>query len=59
MSVSTNSLVEKLKRYAIPLGSVAGVLLTAAFLFNHNVAHAAVGAAAPIDDSSVSSLVVT
>lgn len=57
MSATTNSLVAKAKRYAIPLGSVAGVLLSAAFLFNHDVAHAAVGAAAPIDDNSVSSLV--
>jgi serine protease Do len=57
MPATTNSLVAKAKRYAIPLGSVAALLLTVAFFFNHNVAHAAVGAAAPIDDNSVSSLV--
>ncbi len=57
MSASTNSLVVKAKRFAIPLGGVAALLLTASFALNHNVAHAAVGAAAPIDDNSVSSLV--
>jgi serine protease Do len=57
MSVSTNSLVARAKRFAIPLGGVAALLLTLPFVFNHNVAHAAGGAAAPMDDSSVSSLV--
>jgi serine protease Do len=57
MSASTNSLVAKVKKSVIPLGAAAALLLAISFAINHNVAHAAVGAAAPIDDSSVSSLV--
>lgn len=58
MSVSTNSLVAKAKRLFVPLGAIATLLFGVGFLINHNVAHAAaVGAAAPLDDSSVSSLV--
>src|ERR1700683_5620969 len=57
MSASTNSLVAKAKRIMIPVGAVAAVLIAATFALNHNVAHAAIGAAAPMDDSSVSSLV--
>jgi len=57
MSVSTNSLVAKAKKYVIPFGAVAALLLTISFALNHDVAHAAMGAAAPIDDNSVSSLV--
>jgi len=56
MSASTNSLVANAKRFAVPLASVAALLLTVGFVFNRNVAHAAMGAAAPIDDNSVSSL---
>jgi serine protease Do len=44
----------------VPVGAVAALLLAVALLFNHTVAHAAgaaIGAAAPMDDSSVSSLV--
>ncbi len=55
MSASTNSLVVKAKRVAAPAGAVAA-LLAVGFLFNHSVAHAAIGAAAPMDESSVSSL---
>jgi serine protease Do len=60
MSVSTNSLVAKAKRIAFPIGTVAGLLVAVTLVFNHTVAHAAgaaIGAAAPLDDSSVSSLV--
>jgi serine protease Do len=57
MSASTNSLVVKAKRILIPAGAVAALLIAATFALNHNVAHAAIGAAAPMDDSSVSSLV--
>jgi serine protease Do len=57
MSASTNSLVVKVKRFAVPAGVAAALLFAVALLFNHNVAHAAVGAAAPMDDNSVSSLV--
>ena len=57
MSVTTNSLVAKVKKLVIPLGSVAALLLTISFAINHSVAHAAAGAAMPMDDNSVSSLV--
>jgi serine protease Do len=57
MSASTNSLVAKVKRLIVPLGAVAALLLTISFAINHGVAHAAVGAAEPINDNSVSSLV--
>ena len=58
MSASTNSLVGTANRILVPLGAVAALLFGVCFLINHNVAHAAaVGAAAPLDDSSVSSLV--
>ena len=57
MSASTKSLVAKVKRFVVPLGAAAALLLTISFAINHSVAHAAVGAAAPIDDNSVSSLV--
>jgi serine protease Do len=61
MSASTNSLVAKAKRIVVPLGAVAALLIAVTFAVNHNVAHAAggaaIGTAAPMDDSSVSSLV--
>jgi serine protease Do len=55
----TNSLVANVKRFAIPAGSVAALLLGGAFMFNRPAVHAAAasGAAAPLDDSRVSSLV--
>ena len=55
MTASTNSLIAKAKRAAVPVGAVAAVLALG-FAFNHGVAHAAIGAAAPMDESSVSSL---
>ena len=55
MSISTNSLVAKMKRFALPVGAAATLLVAGAFL-EHGV-HAASGAAAPMDDASVSSLV--
>ena len=57
MLVATNSLVARVKRFIIPLGSVAALLLTISYAINHSVAHAASGAAMPMDDNSVSSLV--
>ncbi len=57
MSVSTNSLVAKAKKILIPAGAIAALLVALTFAVNRNVAHAAVGAAAPMDESSVSSLV--
>jgi serine protease Do len=57
MSVSTNPLIARTKRLAIPAGTAAAALLGAAFLFGHRTAEAASSAAAPLDDSRVSSLV--
>jgi serine protease Do len=60
MPSTTNSLVAKVKRWAIPTGGVAAFLGAAMFLFGHNVAFAAGGAApqaasaeAPLSSSSV------
>ncbi len=57
MRASTNSLVAKAKKLAIPVAAMAALLAAGSFLLNHSVAHAAIVAAAPMDDSSVSSLV--
>ena len=57
MSASTNQLVAKAKKLAAPAAAVAGLLFAVALVFNHTVAHAAGGAAAPMEESSVSSLV--
>jgi len=56
MSFTTNSLVAKLKKLAVPAGVLATVLFVFAFAFDHSRAHAAVAAAGPLDDSSVSAL---
>ena len=62
MAATTNSLVTRAKRFAIPAG-VTSLALAAGMVWNLNVAHAAshgegaLGAAAPMDDSSVSALV--
>ncbi len=56
MSQSTNSLIANVKRFAIPTGSVAALLIGGAFMFNRPSVHAA-SAATPLDDSSVASLV--
>jgi serine protease Do len=57
MSVSTNSLVAKVKKFAIPSLGASALLFSAAFLFNHNAVHAAaIVPGAPMDESSVSSL---
>ena len=55
----TNSLVANLKKFALPAGSAAAVLVVGAgLLLNHVSVHAAsAAAAAPLDDNSVSSLV--
>ncbi len=62
MSASTNSLVARLKRNGAAAVAVTLLLLGSAFLIGHNAVHAAsasaaLGAAAPLDDNSVSSLV--
>ena len=60
MLASTNSLVAKAKRFAVPAGAAAALLLAGAFFIGHNQVHAAsgvLGSASPLDDNSVSSLV--
>ena len=54
MSVTTKSLVAKIKKLAVPAGLLSTLLFVLAFAFDHNRAHAA--AAGPMDDSSVSAL---
>ena len=56
MSVSTNQLVAKAKRFAIPAIAVAAILVSIPFMLGHNAVRAA-SYAAPMDDNSVSSLV--
>jgi serine protease Do len=56
MPATTNSLVNKTRKVAAPLFAAAVLIVTFAFLSGHNSAHAA-ATAAPLDDSSVSSLV--
>ena len=55
MSMTTNSLVAKAKKLAVPAGILAALLFVFAFFIDHNKAMAA--ASGPMDDSSVSSLV--
>jgi serine protease Do len=61
MSVSTNELVAKAKKLAGPVSAVVALVFAVVLVCNHSIAHAAggaaIGAAAPMDDSSVSSLV--
>ncbi len=57
MSMTTNSLVARVKKLAVPAGILATVLFASAFLFDYGRAHAAAAAAGPLDESSVSSLV--
>lgn len=51
MSTTTNSLVAKAKKLAVPAGALATVLFALAFAFDHSRAHAA-AASGPMDDSS-------
>ncbi|MGB0065293.1 MAG: Do family serine endopeptidase [Terracidiphilus sp.] len=54
MPFTTNSLVVKAKRLAVPAGILATILFVIAFMLDHNRAMAA--AAGPLDESSVSAL---
>ena len=54
MSTTTNSLVAKAKKLAVPAGILSTLLFAAAFLLDHNKAMAA--ASGPLPDSSVSAL---
>jgi serine protease Do len=57
MQVSLNSLVAKARRFALPIGAAAALVLTVPFVIGHNHVHAAAFSASPMDDNSVSSLV--
>jgi len=57
MQSTTNSLVAKAKKLAIPAGILSTMLFALAFVMDHNKAHAAAALAGPMDDSSVSALV--
>ncbi|MFZ0745717.1 MAG: trypsin-like peptidase domain-containing protein, partial [Terracidiphilus sp.] len=57
MSASTNSLVAATKRFGIPAGAAATVLLGLTCLFGHNSAHAASSTPPPLDNSSIAPLV--
>ena len=60
MLASTNSLVAKARKFVVPAGAAAALLLAGAFFIGHTQVHAAsgvLGAASPLDDNSVSSLV--
>ena len=56
MAVTTNKLVGKTARIAVPSGTAAALVLGAALFIHHNGVHASDGYAAPIDESSVSAL---
>lgn len=60
MTVATNSLRAKaarLKRLVIPAGCASALVLAGAIAFNHTLAHAAIGSAAPLNESAVSPLI--
>jgi serine protease Do len=57
MRMTTNSLVARVKKLAVPAGILATILFSAAFVFDYSRAHAAAAAAGPLDENSVSSLV--
>ena len=57
MTSTTNSLVGRVKKLAVPAGLIATLLFAFAFMFDYSRAHAAAAAAGPLDESSVSSLV--
>jgi len=57
MAATTNLLIDKVKKFALP-GGLTALLVFAGFgLLNHKAARAATNGASPLDDSSVSSLV--
>lgn len=57
MSATTNSLIAKVKRLVIPAGCASALVVAGALALNHNLAHAAIGTAAPLNESAVSPLV--
>jgi serine protease Do len=54
MPATTNSLIVRIKKLAVPAGILATLLFALAFLMDHNRARAAAG---PLDNNSVSSLI--
>jgi serine protease Do len=56
MPGTTNKLIGKTARVAVPAGTAAALVLGAAFFIHHNGVHAADGYATAIDDNSVSAL---
>ena len=56
MPGTTNKLIGKTARIAVPAGTAAALILGAAFFIHHNGVHAADGYATPIDDNSVEAL---
>src|SRR5277367_6861915 len=58
MAFETNQLVGKAGRYGAPVGAAVALVLAATMFVHHNGVHAAMmSSPAPLDDSSVSSLV--
>ena len=57
MTASTNSLVVRARKFALPAGVAATLVLACTLFLGRNAAHAASNGAIPLDDSSVSSLV--
>jgi serine protease Do len=58
MLFETNRLVGKVGRYGAPAGAAVALVLAATMFFHHNGVHAAmISSPAPLDDTSVSSLV--
>ena len=56
MPGTTNKLIGKTARVAVPAGTAATLVLGAAFFIHHNGVHASDGYATAIDDNSVSAL---
>jgi serine protease Do len=56
MLQATNSLIARVKKFVIPAGCASALVLAGALAFNHSEAHAAIGTAAPLDESAVSPL---
>jgi len=57
MPVTTNKLVGRTARVAIPVGTAAALVLATAFFVHHNGVQAANAYGTPLDDNSVSALV--
>ncbi|WP_245632066.1 trypsin-like peptidase domain-containing protein [Edaphobacter aggregans] len=56
MPATTNQLVTKTRKFAVPAGIAAAAVLASAFAVHSNNVHASAVSAAPLDDQSVSAL---